>query len=909
MVATEIQIANAFLSKDEEEFKKAILGASAQDVDDIEEAICQTNRKLSKSLTKDARLSRIKTLENKLQWLGLLSNFMPFAEEYEGYKAIFAVTGRGITIDINTPNGEYFQEFTESPAKSSLLRHFRLWVNKRLPKQVAQEKTLPSDQKVEVVEPELTEIEKRMQVMESLVEGSRVQCRRSDRIGVYKGIQNTPMPDAWVEFDDKTYPEPTNPLDLFRVPNWQKGDRVFWSHPEELKLQCGTVKEVKGQCTYINFDDGTKGGYSGNIFSIDKDADLLFEKVAAIASASGFRLGDRVSVTSGKRKGSTGFIDSILPGAIYDPPVANPQLWVKLDDFDLTYRLSIDEVEKLNAVAESDTISRILAGEVTAIASPLIRDICVENNWIVLHTGHSLSPEIYQPTWKLCSHIADCSPESAGLKKQSDLLEEESKQSCSSKTIGTRSRSCEQIIQASQSTPTSGTGVLTPENSTSLQSDSPVRELLKPEVEQDSIMRNQSSGLKHLDASVSASQSSLLWNSLKDLSLEDYEQSLEDCEWHDIRAGISNSYRERKSVAPKSETDCLLLPTMTSLSSKKSRAAGQTRLEKFFRDNGILEDSQCLSGEMMESIMGFPKNHTKCLSECQGEKQGGLEGDLSLVEQLFPNVQQSRSSASSISPDCFKIPNDLEGNNLTKDEVYGLIKQVNGVVETAPEFLKYSKNFIRYALVKIDNRRGYEDFDYKNMTEFLAERCNLFSKGYSTLQKEWQAGKLEYSLGFEIGTLPETQARELYPLKDKIKECEQAYAMACAWAEAENRKVKASDIRASVRDLLNIPTIEPIKTKCGWVAGPNAARHYRVRILEAEINLHDTYTKAAQELEAIASSEATPPEQLLIEGLLGAFAQSLGTSHAGAIAAAVTYLKNQKIHSQQHESLSNSFRR
>jgi hypothetical protein len=899
MVATiEVQT-NKFLSREEREFKQIVLEASTANIGDIEEAICQTNRKLGKVLSKDVRSQRIKTLENILQWLGLLANFEPFFEEYEGYKASFKGTDRGVTIYITTPTGETFQEKTESPARSSLIRHFKLWVNKRLPKLellegVAQEKISPTEAQVEIVEPVLSEKDLRDKALADLVEGCSVQCRKSDRIGIYKGIQDTPMPYAWVTFE-KTYPEPTNPLDLFKVPKWQKGSRVFWYHPEET-LRCGTVEGVKGQCTYINFDDGTNGGYSGNIFSIEEDDHLLTEIVTNQVISLGLKIGDTVLLANGACEGTAGIIVNIVPGAVYEPPFVSPQLWLRLDGSNVTnYRVSVDEVKK---VLLEDTISRILAGDITDIPSPLIKDICGENNWIELHTGHSLSSEIYQPTWKLCSHIADSLRESEDSRKESNSLVEESKLFCSSKMIGMRSQSCEATTQISQSTPTSEIGVPTQESLTSTRLAFPVREHPLPEVEPDSNTKSQNCGSKHLDVSASEDQNSSSWNNLKDLSLADFEQCLEDCEWHNIRAGISNSYRERKSVAPKNETGYLLLPTVTSLSSKKSRAAGQTRLEKFFRDNSMLQDSQCLSGEIMESIMGFPTNHTKCLSECQGEKQGGLEGDLSLVGQLFPSARQSPlngSSISPISPDCFKIPNDLEGNNLTKDEVYGLIKQVNGVVETAPEFLKYSKNFIRYALVKIDNRRGYEDFDYKNMTEFLAERCNLFSKGYSTLQKEWQAGKLEYSLGFEIGTLPETQAREMYPLKDKIDECEQAYALACSWAQSENRKVRTGDIRLAVRNLLNISTIEPVKTKCGWVAGPNAARHYRVRILEAEINLHDAYTEAAQELETMVKAEQTPPEQLLIEGLLGAFAQSLGTSHAGAIAAAVEFLKSKNI--------------
>lgn len=887
MVATiEVQI-NKFLSKDEREFKQVILAASTANIGDIEEAICQTNRKLGKALSKDARSQRIKTLENILQWLELLTNFEPFSEEYEGHKASFEGTDRGVTIDITTPVGETFQEKTESPAKSSLIRHFKLWVNKRLPKLellegVAQEKTPPSDPKVEIAEPVLSEKDLRVRALTDLNEGCSVQCRKSDRVGIYKGIQDTPMPYAWVTFENKTYPEPTNPLDLIKVEDEDDISRILAGKQSDIPSPL--IQSIEGKNSWIALFTGhclnsqsykaTWYALSGLHISFGWTTEYLGNKTVT----------RRDWEDSHAEKFIRAYRDrKIIKAYDKDPRYGG----VIIGSVLLTaepFRQPLAEMPFADLIAEGG-----MCETVEQFVTKYFDGNFDQSPWVINFNfeGNKL--------WH--SRIADSSPESEALKKELDLQEGELRQSCSSKMIETRSQSYEATTQTSQSTPISEIGVPTQESLTSTRLAFPVPEHPKLEVEPDLNMQNQDSGSKHLGASASENQNSSLWSNLKDLSLTDFEQCLEASEWHSTRAGISNSYRERKLAVPKSETGYLLLPTMTSLSSKKSRAAGQTRLEKFFRDNGMLEDSQCLSGEMMESIMGFPTNHTKCLSEYQGEKQGGLEGDSSLVGQLFPSALQSPLNGSNISPDCFKIPNDLEGNNLTKDEVYGLIKQVNGVVETAPEFLKYSKNFIRYALVKIDNRRGYEDFDYKNMTEFLAERCNLFSKGYSTLQKEWQAGKLEYSLGFEIGTLPETQAREMYPLKDKIDECKQAYAMACSWAESENRKVRTGDIRLAVRNLLNISTIEPIKTKCGWVAGPNAARHYRVRILDAEVSLHDTYTSTVQELEIMVKAEQTPPEQLLIEGLLGAFAQSLGTSHAGAIAAAVEFLKSKNIQS------------
>jgi hypothetical protein len=241
----------------------------------------------------------------------------------------------------------------------------------------------------------------------------------------------------------------------------------------------------------------------------------------------------------------------------------------------------------------------------------------------------------------------------------------------------------------------------------------------------------------------------------------------------------------------------------------------------------------------------------------------------------------------------FDIPEDFDGEALSREEVEKLIERIVETSESIKSLALFAKNFTRYALVVIDAREGYKAYDCDSMSQFLEAYSHLFKKAYSSLQKEWQAGRLEYDLGFKIGTLPETQARELYPLKDNLDDCHKAWEKACEVAESQNRRVKSADVGTAVREITNSP--EPpkkIRTKCSWVAGPNAARHYVVKIFDSEVNLHDTYDAAARMIIDFAETRKQAPESLIVEGLIGALGEVLGVSNAGAIAAAVDFVKH-----------------
>jgi hypothetical protein len=264
------------------------------------------------------------------------------------------------------------------------------------------------------------------------------------------------------------------------------------------------------------------------------------------------------------------------------------------------------------------------------------------------------------------------------------------------------------------------------------------------------------------------------------------------------------------------------------------------------------------------------------------------------VEEITEVEAPEEKAPEEKAPVALQIPNDIDGAALSKEEVEELIERIIDNGEALKNFALFAKNFTRYALVKIDAREGYKAFGCDSMSAFLENHHSLFKRAYSSLQKEWQAGKLEHSMGLKIGTLPETQARELYPLRDNIHDCKKAWELACEVAESENRRVKAADIGAAVREIAQLP--EPpkkIRTKCGWVAGPNAARHYKVSLHGQEVNLHDTYDSTARTIIDLAEARKQAPEELIIQGLLGKLGEVLGVGNPGVVAAAISFLQKE----------------
>ncbi len=196
------------------------------------------------------------------------------------------------------------------------------------------------------------------------------------------------------------------------------------------------------------------------------------------------------------------------------------------------------------------------------------------------------------------------------------------------------------------------------ENLTSSQWDFPVRERVTQEVNKDSNIQLPHSGEKDLDALLKLNPSSVLWNSLKDLSDEDFELFLADSLWQDTLLRLKQSRRESLGQDIK-DSEFLSFPTLTSgQTSTKMRPAGQTKCEKWFRDKGLIRSGYQLGTRAIATLMGFPFNWFEGLTQqysknlniqSQVKPQEESEQDISQVEQLHHHKQPLPSAESSIS--------------------------------------------------------------------------------------------------------------------------------------------------------------------------------------------------------------------------------------------------------------------
>ena len=257
---------------------------------------------------------------------------------------------------------------------------------------------------------------------------------------------------------------------------------------------------------------------------------------------------------------------------------------------------------------------------------------------------------------KLCSDISTSSVASPDSPWQQDNLEEYEQLNLW-KSTPTRSPCCERTSQTSPSTQTSETTTQDEESSISLPAAFPAQAQVTPESEKDSSTQTQPCGEKDSAVSVKDDPGLSLWNSLKDLSDEDFAQRLEDSEWQAIAGTLRSSDRQRKSELCTKEPGFLSCPTLNSCSSPSSRPAGQTKCEKWFKDNGLIRTGYQLSAPAMAKLMGFPEDWFQALSPSLPTTQDELEPDTLPGEPLHLDKRRSPSVESSISTQLLGVDN------------------------------------------------------------------------------------------------------------------------------------------------------------------------------------------------------------------------------------------------------------
>jgi len=311
------------------------------------------------------------------------------------------------------------------------------------------------------------------------------------------------------------------------------------------------------------------------------------------------------------------------------------------------------------------------------------------------------TPEDKQSKENECLDISICSVElEASAWQQSNLGEY--RQLSLWKSTPMLNQYCDRTSQEFQFTPISETTTQNQENSICYQWDSPTQVQVMQENELVCLTQNQHFGEKELEYCSKLNPSSVLLNSLKELSDEDFELLLDTSIWQDIQQKLSWSRQQALGLDTR-DSDCLSFPTLTSgQTNSKTRPAGQTKCEKWFKDNGLIKSGYQLGTKAIASMMGFPFNWFEGLSEqysknlnipSQVKHQAESEPDISQEEVSHQDKPRSHSLESSISQ---KLLGGDENSPLQKDKrsspsreisIPCLVKQpkqpeVKGVIQT-----------------------------------------------------------------------------------------------------------------------------------------------------------------------------------------------------------------------------------
>ena len=234
---------------------------------------------------------------------------------------------------------------------------------------------------------------------------------------------------------------------------------------------------------------------------------------------------------------------------------------------------------------------------------------------------------------------------------------EESRQLSLWRSTPTLKQSCDRNSQEYQFTQTSETTTQNLESLTLSQWDSPALAHPTQELERDSNIQLHLFGERDLDALSKLNPASVLSNNLKELSNEDFELFLADSLWQDTLGKLAMCRQQSLARVIKG-SGCLSFPTLTSNVSSTSRPAGQTKCEKWFKDNGLIKNGYQLGTQAIALTMGFPSSWFEDLSEqysknqttpSQVKPQAESEQDISQDEQLHQPKQPLPSAESSTS--------------------------------------------------------------------------------------------------------------------------------------------------------------------------------------------------------------------------------------------------------------------
>ena len=116
------------------------------------------------------------------------------------------------------------------------------------------------------------------------------------------------------------------------------------------------------------------------------------------------------------------------------------------------------------------------------------------------------------------------------------------------------------------------------------------------------------------DAFAKPVPSSSASNNLWDLSIEELERGLEECEWQAIKTSLRSQSQQMRSERRARGKESLLFPTLTAGEGKTGAHVGHTACERWFRKQGIVPAGSQLSPEAIAAMHGFPTDWFSAIS-------------------------------------------------------------------------------------------------------------------------------------------------------------------------------------------------------------------------------------------------------------------------------------------------------
>jgi DNA adenine methylase len=419
---------------------------------------------------------------------------------------------------------------------------------------------------------------------------------------------------------------------------WKAGDRALFKGERCQIDKLGTAGAYKNKAKIITNDFEEKWVYLTQLESVTSP------KPAAIAEMNGFKIGDRI-VEDGnnpewgvkidcliKRAEIVEFrpsypgSDAIFPWVLDDNGTEGFAIWEFLShDTDgkppVTPRVGDARKESEEAFKEviealsnpitqpqwerDDEVCTLsgLTGRITNIDMTRHVPYCVQ--W---HNGAASwydAETASKWTKTECSSLMNSSEVSADSVKQPSSSEV-SPSETTLISMPTPKQSINTITQALTSTVISKP-IIPAQEPIFTPLDFPARAHHALAIEPGLVTPNPAYGLKPCDASSKAIQTLWLLKTLKTLSIQGFEQCLEDSEWQNIRGTIRSCYQQHGSALRTGAIGSLLLPTPTSYSegSGSVRPAGQNKLETTLKLLPTPTAADASTGELLTSKMQF----------------------------------------------------------------------------------------------------------------------------------------------------------------------------------------------------------------------------------------------------------------------------------------------------------------